>query len=96
MSRIPRIAVAGLACETSTFTPSRTLAAAFHPQRGNQIFEKHAFIQSGTPLGCAADWKGALIGHAMPGGVVTRDAFEALAGEMIERLEEICAAGPLE
>jgi microcystin degradation protein MlrC len=96
MSRRPTIAIAGLACETSTFTPSRTLAPAFHAQRGSEIFEKHAFIRPGTPLGNAADWKGALIGHAMPGGVVTRDAFEELAGEMIQRLGEICAAGPLE
>src|SRR2546429_119170 len=28
------IAIAGLACETSTFTPSRTLAPAFHPLTG--------------------------------------------------------------
>lgn len=96
MSKRPIIAVAGLACETSTFTPSRTLAPAFHPQRGSEIFEKHVFIRPGTPLGNAADWKGALIGHAMPGGVVTRNAFEELVGEMIERLGKICADGPLE
>jgi microcystin degradation protein MlrC len=88
----PVIAVAGLACETSTFTPSRTLAPAFHPKRGDEIFSKHAFIAPGTPLGEAAEWRGALIGHALPGGIVTRAAFEELAGEIVTRLTEIVAS----
>lgn len=91
----PVIAIAGLSCETSTFTPSRTLAPAFHPRRGDEIFDKHTFIRPGTDLGDAAIWKGALIGHALPGGVVTRDAFEELAGEIIARLTQIAASGPL-
>ncbi|TVY41564.1 Microcystinase C [Lachnellula subtilissima] len=95
MSRRPIIAVAGLACETSTFTPSRTLAQAFHPLRGHEIFDKYAFIRPGTSLGKAAQWEGALIGHAMPGGVVTRASYEELAGEIIDRLSRICAAGPI-
>ncbi|TVY49340.1 Microcystinase C [Lachnellula occidentalis] len=95
MSQPPTIAIAGLSCETSTFTPSRTLAPAFHPLRGAQIFDKYAFLRPDTSLGKAAQWEGALIGHAMPGGVVARDAFEELAGEIIERLEEICEEGPV-
>jgi len=97
MAKRPVIAVAGLACETSTFTPSRTLAPAFHPKRGNEIFEKHTFIAPSTPLGDAADWQGALIGHALPGGVVTRAAFEELADEILDRLKKIVAsANPLQ
>ncbi|KAH8820740.1 hypothetical protein F5884DRAFT_765013 [Xylogone sp. PMI_703] len=94
MAKRPIIAVAGLACETSTFTPSRTQAAAFHPQRGTQIQEKYAFLRAGTPLGDAADWHGALIGHALPGGMVTRAAFEELADEIITRLTAIVDSLP--
>ena len=82
------IAVAGLACETSTFTPSRTQAEAFHPRRGPEIIDKYAFIQPGTALGAAAHWRGVLIGHALPGGVVTRGAFESLAAEIVRGLRE--------
>ncbi|KAE8143584.1 hypothetical protein BDV38DRAFT_289510 [Aspergillus pseudotamarii] len=89
MVKRPVIAVAGLACETSTFTPSRTLAPAFHPRRGNEVIDEYKFLQSGTPLGDAAEWYGALIGHALPGGMVTRDAFEGLAGEICGRLGDI-------
>ncbi|KAN0117038.1 Microcystin LR degradation protein MlrC [Hyaloscypha variabilis] len=89
--RRPLIAIAGLACETSTFSPSKTLAPAFHPKRGSEIIQKYPFLHPGTPLGHSAEWKGALIGHALPGGIVTRDAFEELAGEIVSRLEEIVA-----
>ncbi|KAK5135387.1 hypothetical protein LTR08_005329 [Meristemomyces frigidus] len=81
------IAIAGLGCETSTFSPSRTHAPAFHPQRDSEILETYASIlRPGTHLGEAAEWRGALIGHALPGGVVTREAFEALTAEMLARL----------
>lgn len=91
MSDRPVIAIAGLACETSTFSPSKTLAPAFHPKRGNEIIQKYAFIHPGTPLGDKAHWKGTLIGHALPGGIVTLAAFEELSAEIIERLQDIVA-----
>ncbi|KPI37000.1 Microcystinase C [Cyphellophora attinorum] len=90
--RKPVIAIAGLACENSTFTPSRTDAAAFHPKRGKEIIEKYDFLHPGTTLSNAATWVGALIGHALPGGVVKRDSFELLAGEIVSRLEKIVEA----
>ncbi|CZR64526.1 uncharacterized protein PAC_14424 [Phialocephala subalpina] len=93
----PVIAIAGLACETSTFSPGRTLAPAFKPKRGVEIIEHYgSFIGPGTTLGDKAEWKGALIGHALPGGVVTRDAFEELANEIIARLEDIVSQGPIQ
>ncbi|KAK6073297.1 hypothetical protein SCUP515_06909 [Seiridium cupressi] len=91
MSKRSVIAVAGLACENSTFSPARTLAPAFHPLRGDEIKTKYPFIRPGTPLGDAAEWRGALTGHALPGGMVTRDAFEKLADEIIARLKDIVA-----
>ncbi|KAI0841073.1 Microcystin LR degradation protein MlrC [Hypoxylon sp. FL0890] len=92
----PVIAIAGLACETSTFTPSRTLAPAFQPQRDTEVIEKYPFIQSGTTLGDAAEWRGALIGHALPGGIVTRDAFESLSAEIVSRLTQIVESTKLD
>ncbi len=92
----PVIAIAGLACETSTFTPSRTQAAAFHPRRGAEIIDKYPFIQPGTDLGEAADWRGALNGHALPGGIVTRESFESLSGEIVSRLTDIVSSTHLD
>ncbi|KJK83205.1 hypothetical protein H634G_01334 [Metarhizium anisopliae BRIP 53293] len=96
MVRRPIIAIAGLACETSTFTPSRTLAPAFHPKRGDEIIQRYQFLHADQPLGQDAEWKGALTGHALPGGVVTRDAFETLAAEILHRLRDIAALHKLD
>ncbi|KAJ5270778.1 MAG: M81 family metallopeptidase [Kocuria palustris] len=96
MSQRPVIAIAGLACETSTFSPARTLGRAFHPRRGPEIIEKYAFLHNDTPLADAADWKGALIGHALPGGIVVRADFEQLSREILERLAAIVASNPID
>ncbi|KAI1327540.1 MlrC C-terminus superfamily protein [Xylariaceae sp. FL0255] len=92
MAPRPIIAIAGLACETSTFSAARTHAPAFQARRGREIIEKYPFIRPGTALGEAAYWQGALTGHALPGGIVTRDAFETLAAEIVSRLSAIVAS----
>ncbi|KAF2161098.1 hypothetical protein M409DRAFT_69960 [Zasmidium cellare ATCC 36951] len=94
----PIIAIAGLGCENSTFTPSRTKVPAFHPKRGDEIFDfKHnQFLKKGTKLGDAAEWIGTLTGHAMPGGRVTTEAFEELAGEIVSRLADITKSSKLD
>ncbi|OIW33773.1 Microcystin LR degradation protein MlrC [Coniochaeta ligniaria NRRL 30616] len=89
----PVIAICGLACETSTFTPSRTDAAAFHPQRGEEIIARYPFLEPSTKLGSSASWRGILTGHALPGGVVTREAFESLSNEISHGLRDLGAAG---
>ncbi|CAK7221888.1 hypothetical protein SBRCBS47491_004683 [Sporothrix bragantina] len=89
--RRPVIAICGLACETSAFTPARTEAPAFHAQRGPDAVAIYDFLAPGTPLAAGADWHGALIGRALPGGMVTRAAYEELADEMIALLKEIVA-----
>ncbi|KAK5958316.1 hypothetical protein OHC33_000158 [Knufia fluminis] len=89
---LPIIAIAGLAIETSTFSPQRTrLPEQFHPYRGNDICnDKYAsFLGPDTQLRKEADWRGALIGHALPGGVVTRELFDTLGSEICSRLLEI-------
>ncbi|KAK5740922.1 hypothetical protein LTR17_004276 [Elasticomyces elasticus] len=93
---MPRIAIAGLGCETSTFSPARTHASAFHPRRGDEILQTYKFLQHGTDLGNAATWHGSLIGHALPGGIVTKNAFEELAHEIVRRLKDLVQEEPLD
>jgi len=82
----PVIAVAGLGIESSTFSPARTLAPAFHPQRGEEILTRYPFLAPGTELREAATWHGALLGKALPGGTVTAEAYAELSGELLSRL----------
>jgi microcystin degradation protein MlrC len=82
----PRIAIAGLAIESSTFSPATTLAAAFHPRRGQAVVDSYSWLAAGTPLGECADWVPILVGSALPGGIVTRAAWDELTGEILEGL----------
>ncbi|WP_431981396.1 M81 family metallopeptidase [Streptomyces qinglanensis] len=82
----PVIAIAGLGIESSTFSPARTRAPAFHPSRGDEVLERYPFLAPGRELREAAEWHGALVGKSLPGGTVTAAAWEELTGELIERL----------
>ncbi|MFE9768379.1 M81 family metallopeptidase [Streptomyces sp. NPDC005808] len=85
----PVIAVAGLGIESSTFSPARTDAPAFHPLRGADVLTRYPFLAPGTPLREAAEWRGALVGKALPGGTVTVEAFAELSDELVERLADL-------
>ncbi|MGP3989275.1 M81 family metallopeptidase [Streptomyces sp. 3N207] len=82
----PVIAIAGLGIESSTFSPARTQASAFHPSRGDEVLERYPFLAPGRELRKAAEWHGALVGKSLPGGTVTAAAWKELTGELIERL----------
>ncbi|MFI6345471.1 M81 family metallopeptidase [Streptomyces sp. NPDC050560] len=82
----PVIAIAGLGIESSSFSPARTEAPAFHPLRGADVLTRYPFLAPGEPLREAADWQGALVGKALPGGVVTASAFDELSTELLDRL----------
>jgi hypothetical protein len=47
---------------------------------------RYSFLTPGTPLRDAADWRGALVGKALPGGTVTAAAFAELSAELLRRL----------
>ncbi|MER6289618.1 M81 family metallopeptidase [Streptomyces sviceus] len=93
MSSHPVIAVAGLGIESSTFSPARTEAPAFHPLRGADVLTRYPFLAPGQPLREAADWRGTLVGKALPGGTVTARAYADLSGELLARLK---ALGPID
>ncbi|KAI0159501.1 MlrC C-terminus superfamily protein [Xylariaceae sp. FL1272] len=96
MEHRPVVAIAGLVCETSTCSAAKTQVSAFQIRRGSEILDKYTFIQPGTPLGDAIDWRGALTGSSLPGGTVTRDAFEILSDEIVLRLRDIVASVKLD
>jgi len=85
----PVIAVAGLGIESSTFSPARTEAPAFHPGRGDDLLTRYQFLALGRPLRAAAEWRGALVGKALPGGTVTAAAYAELSDELIERVRKL-------
>ena len=77
---LPRVAIAGIAIESSTFSPALTEEEAFHAKSGNAVFEYYPFMASDSMNRARANWFPTIKGHALPGGTVTREAYESLLG----------------
>ncbi|HEX5168782.1 MAG TPA: M81 family metallopeptidase [Cyclobacteriaceae bacterium] len=84
----PRIAIAGLAIESSTFSPATTDEEAFHAKEGEAIFSSYEFLSKDSVDYKRAQWVPVLIGRALPGGIVTREAYEALTNKILEGLKK--------
>lgn len=85
---LPRVAIAGLAIESSTFSPARSDQEAFRAKRGDEVFTRYRFYAEGSPVMARAEYFPALTGKAIPGGMVTREAYESLMRDMLHRLEQ--------
>jgi microcystin degradation protein MlrC len=85
----PRIAIAGIAIESSTFSPAQTTMAGFRVTRGDEIFASYPFLSEGSSARDRATWLPTLRGRATPGGIVTREAYESMTEEILDRLEAV-------
>ncbi|MBV6642493.1 MAG: M81 family metallopeptidase [Cyclobacteriaceae bacterium] len=85
---LPRVAIAGLAIESSTFSPAVSETDAFHARVGDEIFGYYPFMHPDSANRQRAEWFPALRGHALPGGIVSKHAYDSLLGVILEMLEE--------
>lgn len=85
---LPRIAIAGLAIESSTFSPALTTEEAFHAKYGADVFSSYPFFSADSPLRQRAVWIPALVGKSLPGGAVTRQAYESLVEQTLDSLKK--------
>lgn len=86
--KLPRIAVAGLAIESSTFSPAVTHEEAFHTLYGTDVLNYYPILQEGSENLKRAQWFPALKAKAIPGGIVSRKAYESLVNQTLEKLKE--------
>lgn len=82
----PRIGIAGIKIESSTFSPARSTIESFGIRRGDEVFNNYSFMRAGMPLKTAAHWLPAVVAGATPGGAVTREAYEEMVGMILESL----------
>lgn len=87
-NNLPRIAIAGLAIESSTFSPAQSTEEAFRVRRNDEVFTYYPFLSADSINRSRAEWFPTLRGHAIPGGIVTREAYEKLVGETLELLRK--------
>lgn len=84
---LPRIAIAGLAIESSTFSPAQTHEEAFKARVDEDVFTFYPFLAPDSADRKRAIWIPTLRAHALPGGIVTREAYESLVTQTLERLK---------
>ena len=85
--KLPRIAIAGIRIESSTFSPALTTEEAFTIKEGNELLSSYPFLKDGTPLREKAEWLPTFTAYATPGGAVTRDTYESLVNKTLEMLK---------
>lgn len=85
---LPRIAIAGLGIESSTFSPAVTHEEAFHARYSGEVFNAYPFMMPMSPLRKQAVWLPAIVGKSLPGGAVTREAYESLVHKMLDSLKK--------
>jgi len=85
---LPKIAIAGLAIESSTFSPALTHEEAFHARVGDDVFSFYPFLSPDSLDRKRANWIPTLRAHALPGGTVTREAYESLVTKTLEMLKK--------
>jgi microcystin degradation protein MlrC len=88
-----RIGIAGIAIESSTFSPHRSTVDDFAVLRGAELLARYPFLTPGSELTEGIEWVPLLQAKAVPGGPVTEEAYEELSGEIFDLLR---AAGPLD
>jgi microcystin degradation protein MlrC len=87
-NKIPKVAIAGIAIESSTFSPALTHEDAFKTRTGEEIFAYYPFLDENSVDRARAEWFPTLRGHALPGGIVTREAYESLVTKTLDRLKQ--------
>ncbi len=86
--KLPRIAIAGIGIESSTFSPAKTYEEAFHARIGDSIFERYPFFADSSSIRKRADWVPTLLGKSIPGGIVTMEAYESMVNKTLKMLKE--------
>ena len=87
----PRVAVAGIHIESSTFTPYTSTADDFIVTRGADLLDRFYWIDEDWAR--QIEWIPVLHARALPGGVVQRGAYDAWKEEILQGL---AYAGPLD
>ncbi|HTH71720.1 MAG TPA: M81 family metallopeptidase, partial [Candidatus Saccharimonadales bacterium] len=83
----PRVAIGGMAIESSTFSPHRSGAADFTVVRGPALLAKY------DALPASVEWIPLVHARALPGGAVERAFYDSIKTELLAGLR---AALPLD
>lgn len=86
--KLPRVGIAGISIECSTFSPAQSTESAFRSRSGEQLLKGYRFLSPDSVLGQKAVWLPAMVSGATPGGIVTREAYESLCNKTMAEIEK--------
>jgi microcystin degradation protein MlrC len=84
----PRIAIASFGIESSTFSPALTHEEAFHAKYGADVYTSYPFLSDTSSIRKRAAWFPTLAARSLPGGAVTREAYESIVNQIITALKK--------
>lgn len=83
-----RVAITGIAIESSTFSPHRTALEDFNVTRGQQLLRRYPWITGQRDWCSGVDWVPLVHAVALPGGAVLRDVYDRLKAEVLALAED--------
>ena len=83
---LPRIGIAGISIECSTFSPAVTPLEAFRQREGKALLQSYPYLSPDSTMGKGAVWLPAMLASATPGGVVTRETYEILVNKTLDMI----------
>lgn len=86
--KAPRIGIAGIAIECSTFSPAVSDEASFRVRKGDDVLKGYPFLAPDSTLRKKAEWLPAMVSSATPGGIVTKEAYESLTKQTLDLLKQ--------
>ena len=93
MGAHPRIAVLGMAIESSAYAQYRAGYRDFPVLTGPDVLDRYPFLAAGTPLREGAEWIGVFQTKSIPGGQVLAEVYEDFRERMVRGLAAVMADG---
>src|SRR5699024_6905478 len=89
----PRVAVLGMAIESSAYAQHRAGYRDFPVLEGSAVLGRYPFLAPGAPLRAAAEWLGVFHARSIPGGQVLGEVYAGFRERMVRGLAELVADG---
>ena len=89
----PRIGIAGISIESSTFSPHVSGDEAFTIREGAELIGYYPFLDAGRDLREAAEWVPIHHGRSLPGGAVAPPTYRRMKDAIVHGIRAEIAAG---
>ena len=80
----PRVGIAGISIESSTFSPHVSGDEAFSIRTGAELRGYYPFLDEGRELGDAAEWVPLYHGRSLPGGAVAPATYQRMKRAILD------------